>query len=100
VPCAFPCLLRGAVQVAESLRAIGVSPDITAVIYLPLPHSLVSPMQQICFCERVRFMWDLIISGSVRSVFDTIGVPSFVRNSWVTAEFVFPTSFYLNSHSG
>ncbi|KAH8984541.1 hypothetical protein EDB86DRAFT_2810702 [Lactarius hatsudake] len=58
---------------AQSIRAIGLSPDI---------NDLTSFAASAGFAEA--------------AVFNGLGDPSFVRGGWATAEFVFPTDTYLN----
>ncbi|KAI9453926.1 hypothetical protein F5148DRAFT_451920 [Russula earlei] len=66
-------LPRSSPSTAQSLRAIGLSPNI---------NDLSS------FAASAGF--------ANAAVFDGIGDPSFVRGGWATAEFVFPTNAYLN----
>ncbi|KAH9052759.1 hypothetical protein EDB87DRAFT_1655642 [Lactarius vividus] len=58
---------------AQSIRAIGLSPDI---------NDLTAFAASAGFAEA--------------AVFNGLGDPSFVRGGWATAEFVFPTDTYLN----
>ncbi|KAI9459252.1 hypothetical protein BJY52DRAFT_1267275 [Lactarius psammicola] len=66
-------LPKASASTAQSIRAIGLSPDI---------NDLTSFASSAGFAEA--------------SVFNGLGDPSFIKGGWATAEFIFPTDTYLN----